>query len=171
MCFFYPPNMHPLDKYCDMLQCAACLISTQMHPQSLTTHALPQRSICRLLEVTQTLKKDWDSCLKCALCVCCWRKLAKKRKETLSSTRQEMTVMVNSMDKSYAEQGTSCDEAISFMDTHNSTNRRESLSITSQATKNHTNPGLCKHWRTQSLELFSVLSKLQKCQKKYPKVI
>uniref|UniRef100_A0A8C1WYU9 protein-tyrosine-phosphatase n=1 Tax=Cyprinus carpio TaxID=7962 RepID=A0A8C1WYU9_CYPCA len=29
------------------------------------------------------------------------RKLAKKRKETLSSTRQEMTVMVNSMDKSY----------------------------------------------------------------------
>ncbi|KAA0705113.1 Receptor-type tyrosine-protein phosphatase mu [Triplophysa tibetana] len=30
-----------------------------------------------------------------------------------------MTVMVNSMDKSYTEQGTSCDEAISFMDTHN----------------------------------------------------
>ncbi|XP_035271240.1 protein tyrosine phosphatase receptor type Ma isoform X6 [Anguilla anguilla] len=46
-------------------------------------------------------------------------KLAKKRKETLSSTRQEMTVMVNSMDKSYTEQGTNCDEAISFMDTHN----------------------------------------------------
>uniref|UniRef100_A0A8C2IJH8 protein-tyrosine-phosphatase n=1 Tax=Cyprinus carpio TaxID=7962 RepID=A0A8C2IJH8_CYPCA len=38
------------------------------------------------------------------------RKLAKKRKETLSSTRQEMTVMVNSMDKSYTEQGTNCDE-------------------------------------------------------------
>ncbi|XP_078544011.1 receptor-type tyrosine-protein phosphatase mu isoform X4 [Lissotriton helveticus] len=47
------------------------------------------------------------------------RKLAKKRKETLSSTRQEMTVMVNSMDKSYAEQGTNCDEAFSFMDTQN----------------------------------------------------
>uniref|UniRef100_A0A8C0LH05 protein-tyrosine-phosphatase n=1 Tax=Canis lupus dingo TaxID=286419 RepID=A0A8C0LH05_CANLU len=31
------------------------------------------------------------------------RKLAKKRKETMSSTRQEMTVMVNSMDKSYAD--------------------------------------------------------------------
>uniref|UniRef100_A0A8K9ULF2 protein-tyrosine-phosphatase n=1 Tax=Oncorhynchus mykiss TaxID=8022 RepID=A0A8K9ULF2_ONCMY len=46
-------------------------------------------------------------------------KLAKKRKETMSSTRQEMTVMVNSMDKSYTEQGTNCDEAISFMDTHN----------------------------------------------------
>lgn len=37
----------------------------------------------------------------------------------MSSTRQEMTVMVNSMDKSYAEQGTNCDEAFSFMDTHN----------------------------------------------------
>uniref|UniRef100_A0A6Q2YWL4 protein-tyrosine-phosphatase n=1 Tax=Esox lucius TaxID=8010 RepID=A0A6Q2YWL4_ESOLU len=49
------------------------------------------------------------------------RKLAKKRKETLSSTRQEMTVMVNSMDKSYTEQGTNCDEAISFMDTHSHT--------------------------------------------------
>uniref|UniRef100_A0A4W5QT98 protein-tyrosine-phosphatase n=1 Tax=Hucho hucho TaxID=62062 RepID=A0A4W5QT98_9TELE len=48
-------------------------------------------------------------------------KLAKKRKETMSSTRQEMTVMVNSMDKSYTEQGTNCDEAISFMDTHNHT--------------------------------------------------
>ncbi|XP_016112082.1 receptor-type tyrosine-protein phosphatase mu-like [Sinocyclocheilus grahami] len=46
-------------------------------------------------------------------------KLAKKRKETLNSTRQEMTVMVNSMDKSYTEQGTNCDEALSFMDTHN----------------------------------------------------
>uniref|UniRef100_A0A674PMN3 Receptor-type tyrosine-protein phosphatase kappa n=1 Tax=Takifugu rubripes TaxID=31033 RepID=A0A674PMN3_TAKRU len=49
------------------------------------------------------------------------RKLAKKRKETLNSTRQEMTVMVNSMDKSYTEQGTNCDEALSFMDTHNHT--------------------------------------------------
>uniref|UniRef100_A0A8B9U9S4 protein-tyrosine-phosphatase n=1 Tax=Anas zonorhyncha TaxID=75864 RepID=A0A8B9U9S4_9AVES len=48
------------------------------------------------------------------------RKLAKKRKETLSSTRQEMTVMVNSMDKSYTEQGTNCDEAFSFMDTDTS---------------------------------------------------
>ncbi|CAL1580486.1 unnamed protein product [Knipowitschia caucasica] len=46
------------------------------------------------------------------------RKLAKKRKETLNNTRQEMTVMVNSMDKSYTEQGTNCDEALSFMDTH-----------------------------------------------------
>ncbi|XP_062843495.1 receptor-type tyrosine-protein phosphatase mu-like isoform X1 [Trichomycterus rosablanca] len=50
-------------------------------------------------------------------------KLAKKRKETLNSTRQEMTVMVNSMDKSYTEQGTNCDEALSFMDTHNLNSR------------------------------------------------
>ncbi|XP_056599123.1 receptor-type tyrosine-protein phosphatase mu-like isoform X1 [Triplophysa dalaica] len=56
-------------------------------------------------------------------------KLAKKRKETLSSTRQEMTVMVNSMDKSYTEQGTSCDEALSFMDTHNP-NTRSPCSLT-----------------------------------------
>ncbi|CAL8369624.1 unnamed protein product [Boreogadus saida] len=48
-------------------------------------------------------------------------KLAKKRKETMNNTRQEMTVMVNSMDKSYTEQGTNCDEALSFMDTHNHT--------------------------------------------------
>uniref|UniRef100_A0A4W5JQG7 protein-tyrosine-phosphatase n=1 Tax=Hucho hucho TaxID=62062 RepID=A0A4W5JQG7_9TELE len=61
------------------------------------------------------------------------RKLAKKRKETLSSTRQEMTVMVNSMDKSYTEQGTNCDEAISFMDTHSHTinGRSESASPSS----------------------------------------
>uniref|UniRef100_A0A8C1M522 protein-tyrosine-phosphatase n=1 Tax=Cyprinus carpio TaxID=7962 RepID=A0A8C1M522_CYPCA len=55
-----------------------------------------------------------------------------KRKETLSSTRQEMTVMVNSMDKSYAEQGTSCDEAISFMDTHNLNGRYENHTMNSE---------------------------------------
>ncbi|XP_063062823.1 protein tyrosine phosphatase receptor type Ma isoform X3 [Engraulis encrasicolus] len=59
------------------------------------------------------------------------RKLAKKRKETLSSTRQEMTVMVNSMDKSYTEQGTNCDEAISFMDTHNLNGRSKSQTVSS----------------------------------------
>ncbi|XP_042185115.1 receptor-type tyrosine-protein phosphatase mu-like [Oncorhynchus tshawytscha] len=59
------------------------------------------------------------------------RKLAKKRKETLSSTRQEMTVMVNSMDKSCTEQGTNCDEALSFMDTHSQTlNTRSECTLT-----------------------------------------
>ncbi|TRZ01855.1 hypothetical protein DNTS_017247, partial [Danionella cerebrum] len=70
------------------------------------------------------------------------RKLAKKRKETLSSTRQEMTVMVNSMDKSYTEQGTSCDEAISFMDTHTLNGRHENnhslSSETSSLVQSHT---------------------------------
>uniref|UniRef100_A0A8C0LHT3 protein-tyrosine-phosphatase n=1 Tax=Canis lupus dingo TaxID=286419 RepID=A0A8C0LHT3_CANLU len=69
------------------------------------------------------------------------RKLAKKRKETMSSTRQEMTVMVNSMDKSYAEQGTNCDEAFSFMDTHNLNGRYEShtmASDTSSLVQSHT---------------------------------
>ncbi|XP_063064627.1 receptor-type tyrosine-protein phosphatase mu-like [Engraulis encrasicolus] len=62
-------------------------------------------------------------------------KLAKKRKETLSSTRQEMTVMVNSMDKSYTEQGTNCDEALSFMDTHTlNTNAARSASSPSSFT-------------------------------------
>lgn len=68
------------------------------------------------------------------------RKLAKKRKETLSSTRQEMTVMVNSMDKSYTEQGTNCDEALSFMDTHNLNSRCKSTCIkfTDKHTHKHT---------------------------------
>ncbi|GCB59983.1 hypothetical protein scyTo_0012648, partial [Scyliorhinus torazame] len=62
-----------------------------------------------------TVDKDPSSQRKLKNC----QKLAKKRKDTLSSTRQEMTVMVNSMDKSFTEQGTNCDEAFSFMDTHN----------------------------------------------------
>ncbi|XP_069587175.1 receptor-type tyrosine-protein phosphatase mu isoform X8 [Ranitomeya imitator] len=68
------------------------------------------------------------------------RKLAKKRKETLSNTRQEMTVMVNSMDKSYTEQGTNCDEAFSFMDTHNLNGRYENHtnSETSSLAQSHT---------------------------------
>ncbi|XP_016359758.1 receptor-type tyrosine-protein phosphatase mu-like, partial [Sinocyclocheilus anshuiensis] len=64
-------------------------------------------------------------------------KLAKKRKETLNSTRQEMTVMVNSMDKSYTEQGTNCDEALSFMDTHN-LNGRSGSSLCSLTVKTNT---------------------------------
>nr|XP_055059723.1 receptor-type tyrosine-protein phosphatase mu-like isoform X2 [Misgurnus anguillicaudatus] len=64
-------------------------------------------------------------------------KLAKKRKETLNSTRQEMTVMVNSMDKSYTEQGTNCDEALSFMDTHN-LNGRSGSSPCSLTVKSNT---------------------------------
>ncbi|XP_033613344.1 receptor-type tyrosine-protein phosphatase mu isoform X7 [Fukomys damarensis] len=69
------------------------------------------------------------------------RKLAKKRKETMSSTRQEMTVMVNSMDKSYTEQGTNCDEAFSFVDTHNLNGRYEThtmASDTSSLVQSHT---------------------------------
>ncbi|XP_060679815.1 receptor-type tyrosine-protein phosphatase mu-like isoform X4 [Hemiscyllium ocellatum] len=64
-------------------------------------------------------------------------KLAKKRKDTLSSTRQEMTVMVNSMDKSFTEQGTNCDEAFSFMDTHN-LNGRDPFVPTAILDENHT---------------------------------
>lgn len=68
------------------------------------------------------------------------RKLAKKRKETMSSTRQEMTVMVNSMDKSYAEQGTNCDEAFSFMDTHNLNGRCKCICFLAFTTS----PWFCK---------------------------
>uniref|UniRef100_A0A8C1W1F8 protein-tyrosine-phosphatase n=1 Tax=Cyprinus carpio TaxID=7962 RepID=A0A8C1W1F8_CYPCA len=68
-------------------------------------------------------------------------KLAKKRKETLNNTRQEMTVMVNSMDKSYTEQGTNCDEALSFMDTHNLNGRltmkREAVDVPYQTGQLH----------------------------------
>uniref|UniRef100_A0A8C7N8I2 Receptor-type tyrosine-protein phosphatase kappa n=2 Tax=Oncorhynchus kisutch TaxID=8019 RepID=A0A8C7N8I2_ONCKI len=67
------------------------------------------------------------------------RSLAKKRKETLSSTRQEMTVMVNSMDKSYTEQGTNCDEALSFMDTHSHTLNTRTASSPSSFTLNKSN--------------------------------
>ena len=39
--------------------------------------------------------------------------------------------MVNSMDKSYTEQGTNCDEALSFMDTHSHTlNTRSECALT-----------------------------------------
>ncbi|KAM6953435.1 receptor-type tyrosine-protein phosphatase mu-like isoform 2-T2 [Aplochiton taeniatus] len=63
------------------------------------------------------------------------RKLAKKRKETVSSSsRQEMTVMVSSMDKSYTEQGTNCDQTLSFMDTHTHTLNGRTVSSPSSFT-------------------------------------
>lgn len=48
--------------------------------------------------------------------------------------------MVNSMDKSYTEQGTNCDEALSFMDTHNLNSRCEStcIKLTHKHTHTHT---------------------------------
>ncbi|MGH0158270.1 UNVERIFIED_CONTAM: hypothetical protein FKN15_075249 [Acipenser sinensis] len=56
------------------------------------------------------------------------RKLAKKRKDVIGTTRQEMTHMVNAMDRSYADQSTLHAEdplAVTFMDSHNFSNRYE----------------------------------------------
>lgn len=58
--------------------------------------------------------------------VCPGRKLAKKRKDAIGTTRQEMTHMVNAMDRSYADQSTLHGEdpmAVTFMDSHNYNNR------------------------------------------------
>ncbi|XP_066555401.1 receptor-type tyrosine-protein phosphatase kappa isoform X3 [Amia ocellicauda] len=54
------------------------------------------------------------------------RKLAKKRKDAIGNTRQEMTHMVNAMDRSYADQSTLHAEdplSVTFMDSHNFSNR------------------------------------------------
>uniref|UniRef100_A0A4W6EFF6 Receptor-type tyrosine-protein phosphatase kappa n=1 Tax=Lates calcarifer TaxID=8187 RepID=A0A4W6EFF6_LATCA len=59
------------------------------------------------------------------------RKLAKKRKDAIGTTRQEMTHMVNAMDRSYADQSTLHGEdpmAVTFMDSHNYNNRYENHS-------------------------------------------
>ncbi|XP_072533176.1 receptor-type tyrosine-protein phosphatase kappa isoform X14 [Salminus brasiliensis] len=56
------------------------------------------------------------------------RKLAKKRKDAIGNTRQEMTHMVNAMDRSYAEQSTLHAEdpmSVTFMDSHSFNNRYE----------------------------------------------
>uniref|UniRef100_A0A673MTJ5 Receptor-type tyrosine-protein phosphatase kappa n=1 Tax=Sinocyclocheilus rhinocerous TaxID=307959 RepID=A0A673MTJ5_9TELE len=56
------------------------------------------------------------------------RKLAKKRKDAIGNTRQEMTHMVNSMDRSYADQSTLHAEepvSVTFMDSHSFSNRCE----------------------------------------------
>ncbi|RXN01095.1 Receptor-type tyrosine-protein phosphatase kappa [Acipenser ruthenus] len=56
------------------------------------------------------------------------RKLAKKRKDVIGTTRQEMTHMVNAMDRSYADQSTLHAEdplTVTFMDSHNFSNRYE----------------------------------------------
>ncbi|XP_016105709.1 receptor-type tyrosine-protein phosphatase kappa [Sinocyclocheilus grahami] len=53
-------------------------------------------------------------------------KLAKKRKDAIGNTRQEMTHMVNSMDRSYADQSTLHAEepmSVTFMDSHSFSNR------------------------------------------------
>uniref|UniRef100_A0A8B9LHH0 Receptor-type tyrosine-protein phosphatase kappa n=1 Tax=Astyanax mexicanus TaxID=7994 RepID=A0A8B9LHH0_ASTMX len=55
-------------------------------------------------------------------------KLAKKRKDAIGNTRQEMTHMVNAMDRSYAEQSTLHAEdpmSVTFMDSHTFNNRYE----------------------------------------------
>uniref|UniRef100_A0A8C4ZUB3 protein-tyrosine-phosphatase n=1 Tax=Gadus morhua TaxID=8049 RepID=A0A8C4ZUB3_GADMO len=54
-------------------------------------------------------------------------KLAKKRKDAIGTTRQEMTHMVNAMDRSYADQSTLHGEdpmAVTFMDSHSFTANR-----------------------------------------------
>uniref|UniRef100_A0A8B9W2X8 protein-tyrosine-phosphatase n=1 Tax=Anas zonorhyncha TaxID=75864 RepID=A0A8B9W2X8_9AVES len=59
-------------------------------------------------------------------------KLAKKRKDAMGTTRQEMTHMVNAMDRSYADQSTLHAEdplSITFMDSHNFTESSRLLDV------------------------------------------
>ncbi|XP_062324074.1 receptor-type tyrosine-protein phosphatase kappa [Osmerus eperlanus] len=70
-------------------------------------------------------------------------KLAKKRKDAIGTTRQEMTHMVNAMDRSYADQTTLHTEdpmSVTFMDSHNFTNRlpNDPLVPTAVLDENHT---------------------------------
>ncbi|TWW68725.1 Receptor-type tyrosine-protein phosphatase kappa [Takifugu flavidus] len=71
------------------------------------------------------------------------RKLAKKRKDVIRTTGQEMTHMVNSMDRSYADQSTLHGDdpmAVTFMDSHNYNNRlpNDPLVPTAVLDENHT---------------------------------
>ncbi|XP_028970314.1 receptor-type tyrosine-protein phosphatase kappa isoform X23 [Esox lucius] len=66
------------------------------------------------------------------------RKLAKKRKDAIGNTRQEMTHMVNAMDRSYADQSTlHADDpmAVTFMDSHNFTNRYENHTAAAESSR------------------------------------
>uniref|UniRef100_A0A8C5X1P2 protein-tyrosine-phosphatase n=1 Tax=Malurus cyaneus samueli TaxID=2593467 RepID=A0A8C5X1P2_9PASS len=68
-------------------------------------------------------------------------KLAKKRKDAMGTTRQEMTHMVNAMDRSYADQSTLHAEdplSITFMDSHNFKNNstlNENHSATAESSR------------------------------------
>ncbi|XP_078505030.1 receptor-type tyrosine-protein phosphatase kappa isoform X4 [Lissotriton helveticus] len=69
-------------------------------------------------------------------------KLAKKRKDAIGNTRQEMTQMVNAMDRSYADQSTLHAEDplnVTFMESHNFTQRspNDSLVPTAVLDENH----------------------------------
>jgi hypothetical protein len=60
--------------------------------------------------------------LRPPFCIYFGSKLAKKRKDAMGNTRQEMTHMVNAMDRSYADQSTLHAEdplSLTFMDQHN----------------------------------------------------
>ncbi|XP_028653756.1 receptor-type tyrosine-protein phosphatase kappa isoform X11 [Erpetoichthys calabaricus] len=65
-------------------------------------------------------------------------KLAKKRKDAIGNTRQEMTHMVNAMDRSYADQSTLHAEdplSITFMDSHNFSNRYENHTAAAESSR------------------------------------
>nr|XP_033794962.1 receptor-type tyrosine-protein phosphatase kappa isoform X4 [Geotrypetes seraphini] len=65
-------------------------------------------------------------------------KLAKKRKDAMGNTRQEMTHMVNAMDRSYADQSTLHAEdplSITFMDSHNFSPRYENHTATAESSR------------------------------------
>ncbi|KAM4772852.1 receptor-type tyrosine-protein phosphatase kappa isoform 2-T2 [Rhinophrynus dorsalis] len=65
-------------------------------------------------------------------------KLAKKRKDAMGNTRQEMTQMVNAMDRSYADQSTLHAEdplSITYMDSHNFSPRYENHTATAESSR------------------------------------
>ncbi|KAG8444251.1 hypothetical protein GDO86_009436 [Hymenochirus boettgeri] len=65
-------------------------------------------------------------------------KLAKKRKDAMGNTRQEMTQMVNAMDRSYADQSTLHAEdplTITYMDSHNFSPRYENHTTAAESNR------------------------------------
>uniref|UniRef100_A0AAQ6A5C5 protein-tyrosine-phosphatase n=1 Tax=Amphiprion ocellaris TaxID=80972 RepID=A0AAQ6A5C5_AMPOC len=111
---FWNPPLAPRKNYNIYLQAVS---STERHPPATKKNTIPPSSY-----KNHTIFIPFEALLQ---------KLAKKRKDAIGTTRQEMTHMVNAMDRSYADQSTLHGEdpmAVTFMDSHNYNNRSMEMS-------------------------------------------
>uniref|UniRef100_A0A8C5NG05 protein-tyrosine-phosphatase n=1 Tax=Gouania willdenowi TaxID=441366 RepID=A0A8C5NG05_GOUWI len=132
---FWNSPLAPRKNYNIYLQAVSSTEKVNAHHSAALS---PNNQMCAINQVETQLWSAGSLDVQACGCMPCLnaslafpnRKLAKKRKDAIGTTRQEMTHMVNAMDRSYADQSTLHGEdpmAVTFMDSHNYNNRCRSI--------------------------------------------
>uniref|UniRef100_A0AAY4D013 protein-tyrosine-phosphatase n=1 Tax=Denticeps clupeoides TaxID=299321 RepID=A0AAY4D013_9TELE len=121
---FWNPPLMPRKNYNIYFQAVSSVEKVPSHCSIKPEKQWPEVVPDPLQQTDQVVKIAGISAAVLVFILCCC--YCYKRKDAIGTTRQEMTHMVNAMDRSYADQSTVHAEdpmSVTFMDSHNFSNR------------------------------------------------